>query len=83
MINADFSWLIRIYHNYQHHPRSIVFVVYLLRVTLAQVTGTVGNGKKLITATGNSRPKTGVGGCQLQPFATDNSGRSSHSIRDF
>ena len=32
MINADFSWLIRIYHNYQRHPRSIVFVVYLLRV---------------------------------------------------
>jgi hypothetical protein len=25
---------------------------------LAQVTGTVGNGKKLITATGNSRPST-------------------------
>lgn len=31
MINADFSWIIRVYHN---HLRSIVFVVYLLRITL-------------------------------------------------
>ena len=28
MINADFSWIIRVYHNYQRHLRSIVFVVY-------------------------------------------------------
>jgi hypothetical protein len=31
MINADFSRIIRVYHN---HLRSIVFVVYYFRVTL-------------------------------------------------
>ena len=34
MINADFSWIIRVYHNHLRHLRSIVFVVYFLRVTL-------------------------------------------------
>jgi len=34
MINADFSWLIRVYHNHLRHLRSIVFGVYFLRVTL-------------------------------------------------
>jgi len=34
MIDADFSWIIRGYHNYLRHLRSIVFVVYFLRVTL-------------------------------------------------
>jgi len=28
MIDADFSWIIRGYHNYLRHLRSIVFVVY-------------------------------------------------------
>ena len=28
MINADFSWIIRVYHNHLRHLRSIVFVVY-------------------------------------------------------
>jgi hypothetical protein len=35
MIDEDFSWIIRVYHNYQRHLRSIVFVDYFLRVTLA------------------------------------------------
>jgi len=30
MIDTDFSWALRVYHN---HLRSIVFVVYFLRVT--------------------------------------------------
>jgi len=34
MINADFSWIIRVYHNHLRHLRSIVFEVYFLRVTL-------------------------------------------------
>ena len=34
MINADFLWIIRVYHNHLRHLRSIVFVVYFLRVTL-------------------------------------------------
>jgi hypothetical protein len=33
MIDADFSWIIRVYHNYLRHLRSIVFEVYFLRVT--------------------------------------------------
>jgi hypothetical protein len=36
MINADFSWIIRVYRNYQRHLRSIVFVVYFFRVTLGR-----------------------------------------------
>ena len=34
MIDTDFSWTLRIYHN---HLRSIVFVVYFLRVTQVPV----------------------------------------------
>ena len=37
MIDADFSWIIRVYHNYLRHLRSIVFVVYFLRVTLTLI----------------------------------------------
>ena len=37
MIDADFSWIIRVYHNHLRHLRSIIFVVYFLRVTLAVV----------------------------------------------
>jgi hypothetical protein len=33
MINADFSGIIRVYHNHLRHLRSIVFVVYYFRVT--------------------------------------------------
>jgi len=33
MIDTDFSWTLRVYHNHQRHLRSIVFVIYLLRVT--------------------------------------------------
>jgi hypothetical protein len=29
-IDTDFSWIIRYYHNYLHHLRSIIFVVYFL-----------------------------------------------------
>ncbi len=36
-INADFSWLIRVYHNNLRHPCSIVSAVYVLRVTLVNV----------------------------------------------
>jgi len=34
MIDTDFSWTLRVYHNHQRHLRSIVVVVYFLRVTL-------------------------------------------------
>jgi hypothetical protein len=34
MINADFSWTLRVYHNHLRHLRSIMFVVYFFRVTL-------------------------------------------------
>ncbi len=34
MIDADFSWIIPVYHNHLRHLRSIVFVVYFLRVAL-------------------------------------------------
>ena len=34
MINADFSWIIRVYHNHLRHLRSIVFTIYFLQVTL-------------------------------------------------
>lgn len=34
MINADFLWTLRVYHNHLRHQRSIVFVVYFLRVTM-------------------------------------------------
>ena len=37
MINADFLWTLRVYHNHLRHLRSIVFVVYFLRVTLVTV----------------------------------------------
>ena len=33
-IDTDFSWTIRGYHNYLRRLRSVVFVVYFLRVTL-------------------------------------------------
>jgi len=36
MINADFSRIIRVYHNHLRHLRSIVFVVYYFRVTLTE-----------------------------------------------
>ena len=34
MIDTDFSWTLRVYHNHLRHLRSIVFVVYFLRVAL-------------------------------------------------
>ena len=34
MINADFSWIIRVYHNHLRHQLSLVFVVYFCRFTL-------------------------------------------------
>ena len=34
MINADFLWTLRVYHNHLRHLRSIVFVVYFLRVPM-------------------------------------------------
>ena len=34
MNNADFLWIIRVYHNHPRHLRSILFMVYFLRVTL-------------------------------------------------
>ena len=37
MIDTDFSWTFRVYHNHPRHLRSIVFVVYFLRVTLVTV----------------------------------------------
>jgi len=37
MISADFSWIIRVYHNHLRHLRSIFLLIhrvfYLLRVT--------------------------------------------------
>ena len=34
MINADLLWTLRVYHDHLRHQRSIVFVVYFLRVTM-------------------------------------------------
>jgi len=36
MIDTDFSWALRVYHNHPRHLRSIVFVFYFLRISLAQ-----------------------------------------------
>ena len=37
MINADSLSIIRVYHNHLRHLRSIVLVVYFLRVTLSKI----------------------------------------------
>ena len=36
MIDADFSWIIRVYHNCLRHLRSIEFVVYPPPLTTSQ-----------------------------------------------
>ena len=48
MIDADLSWIIRVYHN---HLRSIIFVVYFLRVTLVVAGIMSGHGPLLPAVT--------------------------------